>query len=144
MSELTTNVGAVALRSPILTAAGTSGYGDELAAAYLDRTSHAYDGAGEGREARAGVRAEQRTRHVVRDERAEAAVNHAPDELSLAVARVARGDVRRLVVELPLLPAVHEKPFVLRADVLEALDGAAVVQSLVRPAGNHERGDLNL
>jgi dihydroorotate dehydrogenase (NAD+) catalytic subunit len=31
MSELATNVGAVALRSPILTAAGTSGYGDELA-----------------------------------------------------------------------------------------------------------------
>ena len=32
MSELTTSVGAVTLRSPILTAAGTSGYGDELAA----------------------------------------------------------------------------------------------------------------
>jgi len=31
MSDLATNVGAVALRSPILTAAGTSGYGDELA-----------------------------------------------------------------------------------------------------------------
>jgi dihydroorotate dehydrogenase (NAD+) catalytic subunit len=31
MSELSTNVGAVALRSAILTAAGTSGYGDELA-----------------------------------------------------------------------------------------------------------------
>ena len=31
MSELATNVGAVALRAPILTAAGTSGYGDELA-----------------------------------------------------------------------------------------------------------------
>jgi dihydroorotate dehydrogenase (NAD+) catalytic subunit len=32
MSELTISVGAVTLRSPILTAAGTSGYGDELAA----------------------------------------------------------------------------------------------------------------
>jgi dihydroorotate dehydrogenase (NAD+) catalytic subunit len=32
MSDLDTHVGAVALRSPILTAAGTSGYGDELAA----------------------------------------------------------------------------------------------------------------
>ncbi len=31
MIELATSVGAVALRSPILTAAGTSGYGDELA-----------------------------------------------------------------------------------------------------------------
>ena len=31
MSDLETHVGAVALRSPILTAAGTSGYGDELA-----------------------------------------------------------------------------------------------------------------
>ncbi len=31
MSDLATNVGTVALRSPILTAAGTSGYGDELA-----------------------------------------------------------------------------------------------------------------
>jgi dihydroorotate dehydrogenase (NAD+) catalytic subunit len=31
MSDLATTVGAVALRSPILTAAGTSGYGDELA-----------------------------------------------------------------------------------------------------------------
>jgi len=31
MSDLATNVGAVALRSPVLTAAGTSGYGDELA-----------------------------------------------------------------------------------------------------------------
>jgi len=31
MSDLASNVGAVALRSPILTAAGTSGYGDELA-----------------------------------------------------------------------------------------------------------------
>lgn len=31
MSELATRVGEVALRSPILTAAGTSGYGDELA-----------------------------------------------------------------------------------------------------------------
>ncbi len=31
MSELATDVGAVVLRSPILTAAGTSGYGDELA-----------------------------------------------------------------------------------------------------------------
>ncbi len=31
MSGLATNVGALALRSPILTAAGTSGYGDELA-----------------------------------------------------------------------------------------------------------------
>jgi dihydroorotate dehydrogenase (NAD+) catalytic subunit len=31
MSELATNVGAVALRSAVLTAAGTSGYGDELA-----------------------------------------------------------------------------------------------------------------
>jgi len=31
MSDLSTNVGTVPLRSPILTAAGTSGYGDELA-----------------------------------------------------------------------------------------------------------------
>jgi dihydroorotate dehydrogenase (NAD+) catalytic subunit len=31
MSDLSTNVGAVALRAAILTAAGTSGYGDELA-----------------------------------------------------------------------------------------------------------------
>jgi dihydroorotate dehydrogenase (NAD+) catalytic subunit len=31
MSDLSTNVGAVSLRSAILTAAGTSGYGDELA-----------------------------------------------------------------------------------------------------------------
>lgn len=31
MSDLSTNVGTVALTSPILTAAGTSGYGDELA-----------------------------------------------------------------------------------------------------------------
>ncbi len=31
MSDLSTNVGAVALRSAVLTAAGTSGYGDELA-----------------------------------------------------------------------------------------------------------------
>ena len=31
MSELSTRVGALTLRSPILTAAGTSGYGDELA-----------------------------------------------------------------------------------------------------------------
>jgi dihydroorotate dehydrogenase (NAD+) catalytic subunit len=31
VSELATNVGALSLRSPILTAAGTSGYGDELA-----------------------------------------------------------------------------------------------------------------
>jgi dihydroorotate dehydrogenase (NAD+) catalytic subunit len=31
MSDLSTTVGAVSLRSPILTAAGTSGYGDELA-----------------------------------------------------------------------------------------------------------------
>jgi dihydroorotate dehydrogenase (NAD+) catalytic subunit len=31
MSDLTTNVGTVALRSVVLTAAGTSGYGDELA-----------------------------------------------------------------------------------------------------------------
>jgi len=31
MSDLSTTVGAVALRSAIRTAAGTSGYGDELA-----------------------------------------------------------------------------------------------------------------
>jgi dihydroorotate dehydrogenase (NAD+) catalytic subunit len=31
MSDFATNVGAVTLRSPVLTAAGTSGYGDELA-----------------------------------------------------------------------------------------------------------------
>ena len=31
MSDLSTRVGAVVLRSPVLTAAGTSGYGDELA-----------------------------------------------------------------------------------------------------------------
>ena len=38
MSDLATHVGAVPLRSPILTAAGTSGYGDELAA-YGDLSS---------------------------------------------------------------------------------------------------------
>lgn len=38
MSALATSVGAVALRSPILTAAGTSGYGDELTA-YGDLSS---------------------------------------------------------------------------------------------------------
>lgn len=38
MSDLATHVGVVSLRSPILTAAGTSGYGDELAA-YGDLSS---------------------------------------------------------------------------------------------------------
>jgi hypothetical protein len=31
MSDLATTIGSVSLRSPIMTAAGTSGYGDELA-----------------------------------------------------------------------------------------------------------------
>ena len=47
-------------------------------------------------------------------------------------------DVLRLVVVGPLLAAVDVEPLLLRRDAPEALQGAAGVQPLVRPAGHHE------